>query len=204
MLAAGCLLTAALMPLVVRLVAAGLSPVIPAAVTSAARKSPWVLQPVFGGFSILSPSWLWVVMPLIALAVLAFTWLAAGGSRLTRVRRVPAWRSATAGVEGAGSYTATGFANPARRVLATVLHTRAQVRPLPDASAATGQAPGPRLGYTLDVVEVVETYLYRPALRPLRTVVAAAKRLQSGHLGAYLAYLLITLVAVLAVVTALA
>jgi hypothetical protein len=25
-----------------------------------ALKSPWVLQPVFAGFSILSPSWLWV------------------------------------------------------------------------------------------------------------------------------------------------
>ena len=55
---------------------------------------------MFGAFSILSPSWLWVVMPLLALAVLAFAWLASR-ARLTRVRRVPAWRSATAGVEGA-------------------------------------------------------------------------------------------------------
>ena len=49
---------------------------------------------------------------------------------MTRVRRVPAWRSATAGVEGADCYTANGFANPTRRVLATVLHTRAEVRSL--------------------------------------------------------------------------
>ena len=47
-----------------------------------------------------------------------------------RVRRVPAWRSATAGVEGADCYTAYGFANPTRRVLAGVLHTRAEVRVL--------------------------------------------------------------------------
>jgi hydrogenase-4 component B len=222
LLSAGCLVTAAALPLVIRMVAAGLAPVVPRAVTSGALKSPWVVQPVFGAFSILSPSWLWVVMPLLALAVLAFAWLASR-ARLTRVRRVPAWRSATAGVEGADCYTATGFANPTRRVLATILHTRAEVRvldpvdpaqedgapPEPQragAGPATGTPgrPGPRLGYTSDVVEVVETYLYRPMLRPVMGLVHAAKRLQSGRLDAYLAYMLIALVALLALVTALA
>ena len=198
-LSLGCLLTAALLPLVIRVVAAGLSPVVPAGVTSGARKSPWVVQPVFSGFSILSPSWLWVVMPLLALAVLIFTRLA-GGTRMTRVRRVPAWRSATAGVEGADCYTAAGFANPTRRVLATVLHSQSDLRPLSPAPGSTG----PRFGYTSDVVEVVETYLYRPALRPVMVLVRAAKRLQSGRLDAYLAYMLIALVALLALVAALA
>jgi hydrogenase-4 component B len=148
--------------------------------------------------------------------VLAFTFLVAG-TRMTRIRRVPAWRSATAGVQGADSYTATGFANLTRRVLAAVLHTRSEVRPLPsrhdagpgdDAErqepGALTAAPGPRLGYSSDVVEVVETYLYRPAVRPLMALVRVVKRLQSGRLDAYLAYMLIALVALLAVVTALA
>jgi hydrogenase-4 component B len=224
LLSAGCLVTAAALPLVIRVVAAGLGPVVSKAVTSGALKSPWVVQPVFGAFSILSPTWLWIVMPLLALAVLAFAWLVSR-TRLTRVRRVPAWRSATAGVEGADCYTATGFANPTRRVLATVLHTRAGVRPLapsqetdePEAQptpepvhsgggavAGTPGRPGPRLGYTSDVIEVVETYLYRPVLRPVMALVRAAKRLQSGRLDAYLAYMLIALVALLALVTALA
>ncbi len=247
-LSLGCLATAALLPLVIRVLAAGLAPVVPAAVTSGARKSPWVVQPVFSGFSILSPSWLWVVMPLLALAVLLFARLA-GGTRLTRVRRVPAWRSATAGVEGADCYTAAGFANPTRRVLATVLHSQSELRALSPAPGAPGSAPGgggrelaagdgsqepgegarervggeliagegsrepatapvprpgPRLGYTADVVEVVETYLYRPALRPVMALVRAAKRLQSGRLDAYLAYMLIALVALLALVAAMA
>ena len=220
LLALGCLVPAAALPLVIRLVAAGLAPVVPRVVTSGALKSPWVVQPVFGDFSILSPSWLWVVMPLLALAVLVFAWLASG-RQLTRVRRVPAWRSATAGVEGADCYTATGFANPARRVLATVLHTRSEVRPLlTDATAETAagetaetaagfpvetlERPGPRLGYTSDVVEVTEAYLYRPMLRPVMATVRAVKRLQSGRLDAYLAYMLIALVALLALVSALA
>ena len=208
MLSAACLATAAALPLVIRMVAAGLAPVVPTPVTSGALKSPWVVQPVFGGFSILSPSWLWVMMPLLALVVLVFARLVSG-TRLTRVRRVPAWRSATAGVEGADCYTATGFANPTRRVLATVLHTQAELRPLavppgPEPGAGTPGGAGPRLGYTSDVIEVVEAYLYRPVLRPVMAVVRVAKRLQSGRLDAYLAYMLIALVALLALVTALA
>jgi hypothetical protein len=54
------------------------------------------------------------------------------------------------------------------------------------------------------VVEVVESWLYRPAARLFAAVVGMAKRLQSGRLDAYLLYMLIALVAVVAVVTAMA
>lgn len=122
-----------------------------------------------------------------------------------RVRRVPAWRSATAGVEGADQYTAFGYANPTRRVLAGVLLTRAELHRIEE-PADTGGEPGaprpPHLGYTSDVVELVEEYLYRPLARPMMALVRTAKRLQSGRLDAYLAYMLIALIAILAVVTA--
>ncbi len=192
-------------PLEIRVIAAGLSPVVPGGITMGALKSPWVLQPVFAGFSILSPSWLWIEMPAMLLLVTLLA-LALSGRRLVRVRRVPAWRSATIGVEGADSYTPFGYANPTRRVLASVLHTRAGVEEV--APAGTGESEGtdsvPHLRYASDVVEVVETWLYRPATRLFGAVVAAAKRLQSGRLDAYLLYMLIALVAVIAVVTAMA
>ena len=126
-LAVCCLATAAVTPLEIRVIAAGLSPAVPASLVMGALKSPWILQPVFAGFSILSPSWLWVEMPLMLVLVGLLSW-AVSGRRLLRVRRVPAWRSATIGVEGTDSYTAFGYANPTRRVLAGVLHTRAEVR----------------------------------------------------------------------------
>jgi hydrogenase-4 component B len=204
-LAACPLAIAAVTPLEIRVIAAGLSPVVPGSVTLGALKSPWVLQPVFAGFSILSPSWLWLEIPAMLLVVAAFTWVASG-RRMLRVRRVPAWRSATMGVEGADSYTAFGYANPARRVLTSILHTRAELRPVvPDDGDDDADAPPqPHLEYTSDVIEVVETYLYRPGRALFGTVVTAAKRLQSGRLDAYLLYMLIALVAVIAVVTALA
>jgi hydrogenase-4 component B len=214
-LALACLAIAAVTPLEIRVIAAGLSPVVPGALTMSALKSPWVLQPVFAGFSILSPSWLWVEMPAMLLIVGLLAW-AVSGRRLLRVRRVPAWRSATIGVDGTDSYTAFGYANPTRRVLAGVLHTQAEVREVmleengdsgagaPDQADLTGPEANARLEYASDVIEVVETYLYRPAAGLFATVVSAAKRLQSGRLDAYLLYMLIALIAVIAVVTALA
>ncbi len=209
LLGGGCLATAVLTPLEIRVIAAGLTPDVPAAATSAALKSPWVLQPVFAGFSILSPTWLWTVMPILFLIVAVLAWVASGRQML-RVRRVPRWLSATAGVEGRDSYTAFGFANPTRRVLAAVLHTRAEVRRIdrPADDAESASQPGPALqaahvDYSSDVIEVVEEYLYRPVLRPLTALGRTARRLQSGRLDAYLAYMLIALVAMLAVVTAL-
>jgi len=199
-LAACPLAIAAVTPLEIRVIAAGLSPVVPGGLTMGALKSPWVLQPVFAGFSILSPSWLWIELPVMLALVLLLT-LALSSRRLVRVRRVPAWRSATIGVEGAASYTAFGYANPTRRVLASVLHTRAD---LEEVAPADGEDQVPHLRYASDVVEVVESWLYRPVARLFGGAVAVARRLQSGRLDAYLLYMLIALVAVIAVVTALA
>jgi formate hydrogenlyase subunit 3/multisubunit Na+/H+ antiporter MnhD subunit len=215
-LAVCCVAIAAVTPLEVRVIAAGLSPDVPSALTMGALKSPWVLQPVFAGFSILSPSWLCLEMPVMLILVVLFTW-AVSGRRLLRVRRVPAWRSATIGVEGADSYTAFGYANPTRRVLAGVLDTRSEVRQImleeneSDDGAGPPDRPDPEetgqaahLQYASDVVEIVEAHLYQPAFRAFMSVVAVAKRLQSGRLDAYLLYMLIALIAVIAVVTALA
>src|ERR1700689_3407180 len=127
LLAGGCLATAVLTPLEIRVIAAGLGPGGPPSPAAPGLKSPWVLQPVFAGFSILSPTWLWTVMPVLFLIVAVLAW-AASGRQMLRGRGGPRWLSATAGVEGRDSYTAFGFANPTRRVLAAVLHTRAEVR----------------------------------------------------------------------------
>lgn len=201
-----CPLLAAFTPAEIHLIADGLSGIVPSDATNAAVDSPWVLGPVYRDFSVLSPTWLSIELPIMCLAVLGAAILLSRG-RLRRVRRVPVWRSATGGVDGADEYTPFGYANPTRKVLANILMTRTDLREVERASGGrvgderAGPA-GAHLGYTSDVVEVTETYLYRPLLRPLRWVVRAALRLQSGRLDAYLFYMLIALVAAIAVAVA--
>lgn len=207
-LAVGCLGVAALAPLWIRVLIAGLDPVVRQEVMAGALKSEWVLQPVYSEFSALSPSWLAVVMPVLLLGVLGLS-VAFGHTRVFAVRRVPAWRSATGGVAGENQYTPFGFANPTRKVLASLLLTRSELtilerqtggRPGRSTGEAHRNAAGVHLGYTTDVVEVVERFLFRPLRQPLLLAVRTTKRLQNGRLDAYLGYMLLAVLAVLALV----
>ena len=147
-------------------------------------------------------------MPLLLLAVMGMSVTFARG-RMFAVRRVPAWRSATGGVAGENQYTPFGFANPTRKVLANLLLTRSELTILERETGGRTDDPhrnaaGAHLGYTSDVVEVVERFLFRPLRGPLMLAVRTAKRMQNGRLAAYLGYMLIALIAVLAVVAGLA
>jgi formate hydrogenlyase subunit 3/multisubunit Na+/H+ antiporter MnhD subunit len=207
LLTVSCLGIAAVAPLWTRVLIAGLDPVVPSAVSAGALRSEWVLQPVYTDFSALSPSWLAVMMPTLLLAVLGLS-VALGRGRLFAVRRVPAWRSASGEVAGQSQYTPFGFANPARKILANLLLTRSELTVLErQGSGRAGEShhatAGVPLGYTTDVVEVVERFLFRPLRRPLLLAVHTAKRLQNGRLDAYLGYMLVALLAVLALVAGL-
>jgi hydrogenase-4 component B len=196
-LAASPLGLAAFAPLVVRFLAAGLSGVAGASSLASALRSPLVLEPVYPGFSILSPSLLVVALPVGALAVGAGALLASRG-RLAKVRRVEAWRSATPGVAGTDRYTSFGYANPARHVLANLLGARREVVPVEDVTES-GWTDRAHLEARSSVVEPVEAYLYRPARAALLALARLARRLQSGRLEAYVAYMLAALIVVLVV-----
>lgn len=203
-LSAGCLGLAAVAPLEVRMIAAGLQPLVGSA-TLGALPSPWVLQPVFDNFSALSPSWLWITLPALVVLIGLVSW-AISGRRIVQVRRVPAWSSGSPGVDHGVGYTSFGYANPMRKVLANLLLTRGQLHNQQEADdrvdIVENDDAGVGLRYRVDVVEVVERYLYAPFGVGLLAVVRVVKRLQSGRLDAYLTYMLIALVAVLAVATA--
>lgn len=205
LLAVACLALALAAPAEMRFVAAGLSDVA-GPDSGAALVSPWVIQPVFSGFSSLSPSWLWLVLPALTLLTGGLAWLLSG-RRAFRVRTVPAWNSAAPPDERTG-YTSFGYANPMRKVLSAVLVVRAGLdsaeKPTTaDEDGRLDRAVAGDLAYRTDVAEVVERYLYRPAWWLLRSLARIAKKLQSGRLDAYLLYMLVCLVAVIALGTAL-
>ena len=192
---------AAWAPWVIRFIADGLAPVVPRTAVAAALKSPWVLQPVFANFSILSPSWLFIAMP-IAFATGGLAVIVLSGGRVFHTRRVPAWRSATAGTAGPDRYTPFGYANAMRHVLGNILSTEHEIVEVEEPADGDTEAR-PHVEVRSTVVEPLETHFYRPAGTALLRVVNTAKRLQSGRLDAYIAYMLIALVAVLAIVAGL-
>jgi hydrogenase-4 component B len=198
----GCLGLAAVSPWEVRFIARGLSPIVPRSATLGALKSPWILEPVFKGFSILSPSWLWVVMPVMFTSVLIAAIIVSRG-RYLRVRRVTSWHSATSGVAGPSAYSAFGFANPLRHVLANVLGTTRTTTESSGDDSDEGADQVAHVETTTRVVEPVETYFYRPLRAATLQVARIAKKLQSGQLNAYVAYMLIALLIALALTAAL-
>ena len=198
-LAVGCLGVAAVAPLQVRVIAAGLAPVVGDQAAGANAK-PWVLQPVFDDFSALSPSWLWIVLPLMAASIAGFATLFAGRNPF-RARQVPPWSSASPGVDRGVGYTSFAYANPVRTVLSNVLLTTSELVETSDEASGDGAVSG-LFTYRVDVVDLVERYFYRPLSTALLGVSRVARRLQSGRLDAYMTYMLITVLAVLAVVIA--
>jgi hydrogenase-4 component B len=198
----GCLGLAAVTPWEIRYIARGLSEVVPRSATAEALKSPWVLQPVFRGFSILSPSWLWVVMPIAFLSVFTGALVLSRG-RYLKVRRVPAWHSATSGVSGPSSYSAFGFANPLRHVLGNVLGTRRTTSVVVGEATGVSGAIEAHVETTTRVIEPVETYLYRPLRSVALSIARVAKRLQCGRLNVYVAYMFFALLIALALTAAL-
>jgi hydrogenase-4 component B len=198
-LVAGCLAAAAFAPLQVRLIARGLTPIVGDRAAGANAK-PWVLQPVFAEFSALSPTWLWIVLPAMAVIIVLFTALFAGRNPF-RARRVAPWSSASPGVDRGVGYTSFAYANPVRNVLATMLLTRSELVNTSDKPGGRAVAPL-GLTYRVGVVDLVERYFYRPLIGGVLSISRLARRLQSGRLDAYLAYMLIAVLAVLAVVIA--
>ncbi|MHB8328014.1 MAG: proton-conducting transporter transmembrane domain-containing protein [Acidimicrobiales bacterium] len=197
-----CLGLAVASPWEVRYIARGLSPLVPRVVTLQALKAPWVLEPVFHGFSILSPSWLWVAMPMAFASVFAGALILSKG-RYLRVRRVPAWHSATSGVRGPSAYSAFGFTNPLRHVLGNVLGTRREIRITSSTDEGAPSREDTHVETRTTVIEPVETYLYRPLRSAALDIARTVKLLQSGRLNAYVAYMLFALLAALALTAAL-
>ncbi|MFC5334661.1 proton-conducting transporter transmembrane domain-containing protein [Mycobacterium branderi] len=192
-LVAGCLGAAAFAPLQVRLIGRGLTPIV-GDQASGANAKPWVLQPVYADFSALSPTWLWIVLPAMAVVIAGFAALFAGRNPF-RTRRVVPWSSASPGVDRGVGYTSFAYANPVRNVLSTMLLTTSGL-------VTSTDEPTRGLTYRVDVVDLVERYFYRPLTVGTLYVSRIAKRLQSGRLDAYMAYMLIAVLAVLAVVIA--
>ena len=153
---------------------------------------PLVLGPVYEHFSVLAPTWL-------ALGIPAFMVTAALLVRVLlrpRARRAPVWLSGSAPEAAAVQYTPDSYANPIRVVLSSVYHFSRELEP------ASPADPHRRVLRT-SITPPFEAYLYRPLTRGALALADRARKLQSGRLDTYLLYILVVLIAALALIPAL-
>lgn len=196
-----CLAISAVTPLEIRLVSLGMSSLVPKSLLNGSLHSAWVIQPVFANFSILSPSWLFIAMPTLFLAVLFLAWQASG-RRYFKVRRVPAWHSATTGTERNESYTAFGFANLLRHLLANVLGTVRERRIVHFDEKLEEAGIASEIRYETKVTEPIQSFIYMPIASAVLTTVMLVKRIQSGKLQNYVGYMFVTLLVALVLIAA--
>jgi len=181
-------------PWEIRLLGRGLRSLLGFDLGPATISHPLVLGPVFPKFSVLAPTWLSIVLPTYAL----LTALLVRALLRPHVRRAPVWLSGTAPPIAAVQYTPAAYSNPLRVVLRGLYGLQRQL--IADPDARTPEAATLRL--ETRVVPPFEQFLYGPLATGALRLSTFARRLQSGRLGAYLLYMLLVLIVVLALVPA--
>jgi hydrogenase-4 component B len=147
---------------------------------------PFAIAPGPGQFDLLAPA-------AVALVVLAALGLAALLSRNRyRPRLAPTWACGGA-LTARNEYTATAFSKPLRMIFAGIY------RPTREVSTLAGVSPYfPReVRYKGEIEPTFERYLYRPLTRGVLTLAERMRVIQAGSLHAYLAYMLVLVVALL-------
>jgi hypothetical protein len=146
---------------------------------------------VFQNFSVLDPTWLCVVLPCYAVtaALIAF-----GADRRRRVRRAPVWVTGSAAELAGVQYRPSAYSNPMRVILRGPLGYRSRLLPIAPQNAVAH--------YVLEtrVVLVIDRFVYRSATVLALRIAERVRAFQSGHLSAYLLYMLVALLIALSLV----
>lgn len=197
------LMRAAMVLLAAACVALGLAPfvVVPALGRVLAGLGGLPVTPVQFtlGLSLASPHGFGRVSPtLIAaglLLLLVFVPLAMFVLRVNRKRRVgESWGCGRVGQTSRMEYTATAFAEPLRRIFAEIYR--------PSKELTVDVHPESKyfvqsIEYRSEITPWFEKYIYDPCIWVVRLLAAAVRRVQSGSLAAYLAYVTVALVILL-------
>jgi hydrogenase-4 component B len=133
----------------------------------------------------------------VALLVGLFALIALGWLRGTRgqrrvLRRAPSW-TCGAPTEPRAQYTALGLTKPLRLIFEPVLRSQREVDVLEGGSPYFAR----KLRYRSAVPAVFDQWLYQPFVLAVLWTSEQVRRLQTGSLHLYLAYLLATLVGLL-------
>jgi hydrogenase-4 component B len=134
---------------------------------------------------------LWLAVGIVgATAAIALTARALGRQR----RRVIAWDCGDGPLTAWMEYTATSFAEPLQRVFEDVLAPERDLDVTPDAESTYHLEA---MSYRQRIPDRIENRLYRPLIEAVSRLGLSARRLASGSMHRYLAYMLTALIVVL-------
>jgi hydrogenase-4 component B len=138
----------------------------------------------------MSTSYTLVVLAIVlALSFVAFRLLTTGRS----LARGPAWDGGLRRLWPGFTYTATGFSNPVRVVFQVLLRPVA----VEDSTEAVAQHFRTAIRREDSEVHIVDRLVLWPPVHALRRVAGVVRRMHVGHVNAYAAYVLLTLLLVL-------
>ena len=131
----------------------------------------------------------------VLLILLTLVPLAAGsllGGRM-RSRIAMTWACGLQKLEPRMQYTATGFSKPIRMIFSTIYRATHEI----EISGETSPYFRPQITYELKTESVFLKYLYEPVGAFILNSARLFRRIQTGHIQSYLAYIFITLVLLL-------
>jgi hydrogenase-4 component B len=183
-------LLGAVAPWEIRAVGSALAPLLGFDLAATTISHPLVLTPVFTGFSVLAPTWLSLTLPAYGLLCVLVVRASRGRAVRTRpVRRAPVWVTGSAAPLAAVQYRPSAYSNPMRVILRGPLGYRTALIP-----------EGDRLRLESWVTLAVGRFLYAPCAALISWLAGRTRELQSGRLSMYLLYMLVALLAALALV----
>ena len=122
----------------------------------------------------------------------------AGSGRKTTTRRYTTWEGGFGALDERTEYTATSLSQPIRTVFKSFFRPRTEVEReyYSDSNKLTKRS----VTVTTETREIFEDHFYSPATRVVVAVLDRVRRIQTGKINAYLLYLMIATILLLALV----
>jgi len=139
-----------------------------------------------------SSSPFFIALLLVGLVAVPIAIAAAVGGRIRR-RIAMTWACGLEKIEPQMQYTATGFSKPIRMIFANIVRARHEIEVENETSPYFRQT----IRYELKTESIFHNFLYRPLTRGVLKAAHTLRKLQTGHLQTYLAYIFITLILLL-------
>jgi hydrogenase-4 component B len=139
-----------------------------------------------------SSSPLFIALLLAGLVLLPIVIGVSVGGKIRR-RIAMTWACGLSKIEPQMQYTATGFSKPIRMIFSNIVRATHEI----EIEEETSPYFRPAIRYQLKTESIFDKYLYDPSNKTVMSIAHTLRRIQTGHLQTYLAYIFITLILLL-------